>query len=392
LQILRLAFIVFVSILVTNVLYANAQLPQLATFRENARVIVDQIDNQETIASIILQTTSTKEIKIPAELEQKIRDSDRVLAVIITNETQCVLGVQDEICVLINISMEGIEGGIIPIQDTAREIGDSLIDDINAAFGLETKPHSTFIHTEDTVNRALETSGLISGRGTVSAVYTSPYQETSALYEKLGVLLLHDLILEAGGFLETGKNLSFEDNSTVIFSIIPQEDLSLLQLKVSAKYPVDDKTITSFDPLVFLKTKKLEKADFFSKGFYPLNSLFQFIILSNEPIMVDTTYSNIVPIAVREGERVPVDLTKKGWFFDSDSGTIIDGKYLFGTDLMVTHNELVITLTPFDEESAPKIVTPIIEIDNFDESLFVLLGIGVVGVAAAVYYLKGYRK
>jgi len=381
-----------VSILVTNVLYANAQLPQLASFRENAQVIVDQIDNQETIASIILQTTSTEEIKIPAELEQKIRDTDRVLAVIITNETQCVLGVQDEICVLINISMEGIEGGIIPIQDTAREIGDSLIDDINAAFGLDTKFHSAFIHSEDTINRALETSGLISGRGTVSAVYTSPYQESSALYEKLGALLLHDLIKEANGFLETGKNLSFEDNSTVIFSIIPQEDLSLLQLKVSAKYPADDKTITSFDPLVFLKTKNLEKADFFAKGFYPLNSLFQFVILSNEPIMVDTTYSNIVPIAVRDGERVPIDLTKKGWFFDSDSGTKIDGKYLFGKDLMVTHNELTITLTSFDEESAPKIVTPIIEIDNFDESLLVLLGIGVVGVAAAVYYLKGYRK
>jgi len=161
LQILRLVLVVFVSILVINVLYANAQLPQLATFRENAQVIVDQIDNQEIIASIILQTTSTKEIKIPAELEQKIRDIDRVLAVIITNETQCVLGVQDEICVLINISMEGIEGGIIPIQDTAREIGDSLIDDINAAFGLDTKSHSTFIHSEDTINRALETSGLI---------------------------------------------------------------------------------------------------------------------------------------------------------------------------------------------------------------------------------------
>jgi len=391
LQILRLVFVVFVSILVTNVLYANAQLPQLATFRESAQVIVDQIGNQEIIASIILQTTSTKEIKVPPELEQKIRDTDRVLSVVITNEKECVLGVQDEICVLINISREGMEN-IVQIQDTARDIGDSLIDDINSAFNLNAKSHSVFVHPESTINKVLETPSTIFGRSTVSAVYTLPYQETSALYEKLEVLLLHDLIREANGFLETGKNLSFEDNSTVILSIIPQEDLSLLQLKVSAKYPVDDKTITSFDPLVFLKTKNLEKADFFSKGFYPLNSLFQFVILSNEPIMVDTTYSNIVPIAVREGERVPIDLTKKGWFFDSDSGTKIDGKYLFGKDLMVTHNELTITLTSFDEESAPKIVTPIIEIDNFDESLLVLLGIGVVGVAAAVYYLKGYRK
>jgi len=314
------------------------------------------------------------------------------LAVIITNEEECVLGVQDEICVLINISREGMEEDIFRIQDSARDIGDSLIGDINSAFNLDAKSHSVFVHPESTINRVLETSGATSGIGTVSAVYTLPYQETSVLYEKLGVLLLHDLIKEADGFLETGKNLSFEDNSTVTFSILPQEDLSLLQLKVSAKYPVDNKTITSFDPLVFLKTKNLEKANFFAKGFYPLNSLFQFVILSNEPIMVDTTYSNIVPIAVKQGEKVPSDLTKKGWFFDSDSGTIIDGKYLFGKDLMVTHNELAITLTSFDEESAPKIVTPVIEIDNFDESLLVLLGIGVVGVAAAVYYLKGYRK
>jgi len=387
LQILRLVFVVFVSILVTNVLYANAQLPQLATFRENAQVIVDQINNQEIIASIILQTTSTEEIKVPAELEQKIRDTNRVLAVIITNEEQCVLGVQDETCVLINISREGMKN-IVEIQDTARDIGDSLIDDINSAFNLDAKSHSVYVHPDSTINTVLETLGTISGKGTVSAVYTLPYQETSVLYEKLGVLLLHDLIREADGFLETGKNLSFEDNSTVTFSILPQEDLSLLQLKVSAKYPVDNKTITSFDPLVFLKTKNLEKANFFAKGFYPLNSLFQFVILSNEPIMVDTTYSNIVPIAVRDGEKVPVDLTKKGWFFDSDSGTIIDGKYLFGKDLMVTHNELAITLTSFDEESAPKIVTPVIEIDNFDESLFVLLGIGVVGVAAGIFHVK----
>ena len=37
--------------------------------------------------------------------------------------------------------------------------------------GVESEFHSTFIHTVDDANLLLETSGVISGRGAVSATY-----------------------------------------------------------------------------------------------------------------------------------------------------------------------------------------------------------------------------
>ncbi|MFQ6025772.1 MAG: hypothetical protein ACE5JT_04590, partial [Nitrosopumilaceae archaeon] len=175
------------------------------------------------------------------------------------------------------------------------------------------------------------------------------------------------------------------------FTIIPQDGLSLHNLKVSARFPVNEESIRSLDPLEFLKTEKLEKSDYFSGGFYPVNSLFQFVILTNEPLKVDTVNSDIVPITKKGGEKIPSDLTKKGWFFDSDSGTKIEGKYLFGTDTVVNKNELVVTLTSFEEPSSQE--------DSFtstaagiDESSFIVIAIGVISAVVVAYYLKGYRK
>ena len=106
-----------------------AQDPQLATFQETAQIFIDQSISNNVTASIALQTTSNQEIRIPSDLANKIQETERVVAVIVTSEERCVLGVQDESCIMVNISSEGIEGGIFEIQDTTREIGDTLIDD-----------------------------------------------------------------------------------------------------------------------------------------------------------------------------------------------------------------------------------------------------------------------
>jgi len=395
LQNLKLIFIVCLGILFSNVLNVNAQEPQLATFLESSSVIIDQIKNQEIIASVTLQTTNIQEIRVPDELDRKIRNTEKVLAVIITNEEPCVLGAQDETCVMINISMEGIEGGINTIQDTAREIGDSLIDDINEAFLLDAKPHSAYIHADDTVNRALETSGIISGHGTVSAVYTMPKEDTFAFYEKMSAILLPKIIRESGGFFEVGKKISAEQNSTVTFSIIPQDPFSIMQLKVSTKYPLIEETISSLQPLDYLQTEKLERSEYFLRGHYPLNSLFQFVILSQEPLKIDTIQTNMLPITEIEGEKFPTDFVNSGWFFDSDSGNKLEGKYLFGKETFVTKNDLAITFTSFNPELADNdinIVSDKQDDTSSDESIFILIGIGIAAAAAIAFYLKGFRK
>ena len=76
--------------IITN--YAFAQQPQLATFQEISQVIIDQKISDETIASVTLQTTSNQEMRIPSELESKILDEPQIVAVIFTNEENCIHG------------------------------------------------------------------------------------------------------------------------------------------------------------------------------------------------------------------------------------------------------------------------------------------------------------
>ena len=93
----------------------------LATFQESAQVIIDNKILQETITSITLQSSNIQEIKIPLEFEQKIRDDKRIKAIVITNENNCVLGVTDQSCILINIERNPDDKGINAIQDNLQE-------------------------------------------------------------------------------------------------------------------------------------------------------------------------------------------------------------------------------------------------------------------------------
>ncbi|HSD04624.1 MAG TPA: hypothetical protein VLB45_02605, partial [Nitrosopumilaceae archaeon] len=169
---------------------AYGQEARLATFHETAQVIIDERFQHQSSSSISIISTSAQEIRVPIDLDQMIHNATNVVAVIITNEDQCVLGVQDSTCVMINISREGFEGGINEAQSKGREIGDSLITDINKAFNLDTKFHSVFIHIDDKINKELETSGVVSGKGIVSAVYTMTKQDTSYLFEGLSTILI----------------------------------------------------------------------------------------------------------------------------------------------------------------------------------------------------------
>ena len=180
----KLVFSLMITFLLFNAFTAYAQQPRLATFHETAQVIVDQRFQNKTSTSITVLSTSIQEMRVPAELDQKIRDTEHVVAVVITNEDQCVLGVTNNACVLINIASEGFKNGTNEARDNARPIGDSLINDINKAFNIDAKFNSVFIHFNDKINRELETSGIISGRGIVSAVYTVPKYDASFLYDK----------------------------------------------------------------------------------------------------------------------------------------------------------------------------------------------------------------
>ena len=135
----------------------------LATFQETAQLIIDNKISQKTITSITLTSSNIQEIQIPIEFEQKIRENNRIQAVILTNVNNCVLGVNDQSCIIINIERNPEDKGINAIQESTREIGDKYIEDLNEIFDTNAKFFQVYIHTDDEANQALDTSGIISG-------------------------------------------------------------------------------------------------------------------------------------------------------------------------------------------------------------------------------------
>ena len=356
----------------------------LATFQESAQVFIDNKISQKTIASITLQSSHIQEIKIPMEFEQKIRDDKRIQAIVVTNENNCVLGVTDQSCILINIERNPEDKGINAIQDNSRITGDAYIDEINQIFDTNAEFFQVFIHTAAETNQVLDTSGTISGTGTISAVYTMPMEDTHSMYGKISSMLLSKQIRESNGFYNIARNLSTEENAKMSFSIIPTESKTISQLKVSINNPiVKSEMDTKINPLEFFKTKDLSRSEYFSTGNYPLNSIFQIIILSNFETNVSNVKGDIIPTQKIDGIEIPIEITKKGWIFDPKEGEKIQGKYIFGETTTVNENELKFSLGGNNIQSK--------EIE-LDESIIVVGIIAIVSIGAAIFYLKGYKK
>jgi hypothetical protein len=357
----------------------------LSTFQESAQIIMDENISQTNIASITLLSTNIQEIIIPMELEWKIRDNDKIQAIIITNENNCVLGVTDQSCILINIERDSEDKGINAIQKTTKEIGESFIDEINQVFDTDAKFFQVYIHTSAETNEVLDTSGVISGTGTISAVYTMPMEDTYSMYEKLSSILISSAIRENGGFYDVAKTLSTDENAKMSFSIIPTESKSLLQLRVSTTTPIQNKieSGTEINPLKFFKINELTRSNYFSDGNYPLNSLFQIIILSDKENNVSDVKGNIIPTQNIDGIEMPTEFTTEGWVFDPQKGEQIQGKFIFGERDSINEEELHFSLGGDNIKY---------EEPETDESIIVVGIIAIGSIGAAIFYLKGYKK
>ena len=383
---LKMIFLVFlITFTCISIDQAYSQEIGLSTFQESAQVIIDEKISQTNIASITLLSTNIQEIKIPAELELKIRENTRIQAIVITNENNCVLGVTDQSCILINIERNPEDKGIIAIQDSSREIGESFVDEINQAFDTNAEFFQVYIHTNAETNSALDTSGIVSGTGTISAVLTMPMEDTYSMYEKLSSMLITSEIRENGGFYNIGKNLSTDENAKMSFSIIPTESKSLLQLRVSTTSPIENQieSGTEINPLEFFNINEITRSNYFSDGNYPLNSLFQIIILSDEENNVSDVKGNIIPTQNIDGIEMPTEFTTEGWIFDPQKGEQIQGKFIFGERDSIDDDELQFSLGGDNIKY---------EEPETDESIIVVGIIAIVSIGAAIFYLKGYKK
>ena len=242
-----------------------------------------------------------------------------------------------------------------------------------------------YIHTNAETNNLLDTSGIISGTGTISAVFTMPMEDTESMYGKLSSMLISSSIREEGGFYDVAKTLSSNENAKVSFSIIPTESKSLMQLRISTNTPIENQieSGTEINPLSFFKIDELKRSNYFSTGNYPLNSIVQVIILSNEETNVSGVKGNIIPTQNIDGIEMPIEFTKEGWIFDPQKGEQIQGKFIFGERTTISENELEFSLGGDSIKHE--------EIQS-DDSIIVVAIIAIVSIGAAIFYLKGYKK
>ena len=386
--------------------FASGQLFEKATFQESALVIYDQQYSNSIITSIGLETTDNQEIKFTDELIQKINDNEKIRAVVFTNAGECVIGVtSEEQCIMINFDYQQLkgDGGIRMVQDSAREMGNEIINDLNQILGVESEFHSTFIHTVDDANLLLETSGVISGRGAVSATFIMPKQSTDFLFTDLAGKLISKEIRDGQGFYDISKKLSKNDESIISISIIKTGDENLFIFKVTNEMKEVADEISRINVLENFGVNEISRSDVFDGKNVPLNSVIHLVVIPSEPAKIDTIATHaITDLTTLE------NISKRGWFFSSPAGNSIDAKFLFGQSKVIPQDELRVEIGSWDGnselsfysvEDIPQNDDEYQSIEDFgkkesgdDQSQYAVLAIIIViGIGAAIFYLKGYK-
>ncbi|MBI5377685.1 MAG: hypothetical protein HZA82_03585, partial [Thaumarchaeota archaeon] len=94
----------------------------------------------------------------------------------------------------------------------------------------------------------------------------------------------------------------------------------------------------------------------------------------------------VIPTIEKDGEVYPSDIAKNGWLFDPASGNTVVAKYLFGKTVEVTKNDLKFNIANTTLSTEKITETPT------DNSVYILIGIGVAAAVTIVWYLKNIRS
>jgi hypothetical protein len=397
--------LILTSILLGSFVPTYAQQPELATYRETAHVLVDDILQNTTSAFITLSTVSNLEMRVPTDVENAIHGAQNVTSVRITNAPNCVFVtvtsfvngkqvVPTQSCVIITIIDSSLieTHDIHKIQTQGQAIGDLLIGKIDKAFSIDTQPWEVYVRPipKHELSATPATASQPSANASINVVYTFSYSKTSYLLDTLSSILLPKQIQESGGFYDAAKTMSDYNDSGVTFEILPQQnDTSLYQLQVARYYPITQDVMT-IKPLELFGINKLDRSSYFSAGFFPLNSLVDVSVLSRHDLSIIDHSGNILPTTFNNGLKVPTDLTKPGWVFDPDSGRQIFAVYLFGTTTSATDNDLSLTLGTANNQTqnnnGSSHTPPPSPIPDY--STYIIIGIVAAGGAAVYLFMK----
>ena len=318
-------------------------------FKEVATIWIDRVGYEgidKIKKSYSLLSKDKKDFKIPDSLEAKILNETRITTIVYTNTEKCAAGVIDATCIMINIRYEEIEGNDLKEKkNVAREIGNSVIDDINQVLGTNVKYHSIVIDPSG----GSTTEGPI-----INVVYTMYHLPAKMLFNIMILENIREEIRAGGGFFNSAKALSLDENSVFTFSMIPEKNRILYSLHISVTSSDTEIPINNFSPLDLFHEDKLNRSGIFAEGFYPMNSIINVLIFSEEELQVLKTNSSIIGSLSNADE-----LQKNGWYFvsstsDSTDGTnTLDLRYLFGKTNSVDRQQLLLSIIPVVEDVTP---------------------------------------
>ena len=317
--------------------------------QEQLQIVIDQVNNKNQISVIIL-STDENDISLPSQLKSKILNP-RLVSVIFTNQFNCAERYEpkDDTCVHIAIERDGLGNNIDEIKKNTQEITDQILDQGILDFTPEF--HSIRFSGIDEItsdNEKIEKS-------IATATYTLKKYSTEKLLNAFSHRLISTEIMNGGGFFSIAEELSINNFAEFTLTYVPKEqetlrilNINLICSNILVEYTYCltediDKQIKNgqISPLDFIQLENLNRSEKFLDGFLPLSSIVQVVILSDQDFEVKSVNSNIIKKLRGLG-----DIQDNGWFFESDSGQVIDGRYLFGLESSISKNDLIFSIGP----------------------------------------------
>jgi len=334
------------------------------SLQEHLQIIIDQREFKNRI-SVVLMSKNPTDIQLPDNIEA-ISSNPKISSMTITNEFACAPTKIDKACIIIEVEREGLGDNLAEMKKNAREIADEVVADGVIIFA----PEFYSITFQPKSGLSVDEAKRLGEKGVVvSVVYTTHKQPTNQLFTALSTMLLSDDIRTSGGFYNIAEKLSGNYFSEFTIIVTPLENDMLRELHLSLlcsneiqvlvncerlyselipgahEGSIDEQIARGYvSPLDFIQVENISRSKIFSDEFLPLNSVIQVLIYSEEDLQVKSVNSNVI-----ENLRHLGDVQESGWFFISESGKKIDGRYIFGQESSVTKNDLAFSIGSYSE-------------------------------------------
>ena len=329
--------------------------PKKIAYQEHLQILIDYTESRNRI-TVGLLSPSPNDIRFPDYIENIVTDT-RISSFIITNQFACAPTQVDRACVIVEIKKEGLGDSIGEIKNNARELADNVVGD------------GVILYMPEFHSVTLAPKTTNSGEKTFVAkvLYTINKQKTHDLFMALSSTLLSSDIRNSNGFYNYAEAISRNQFSSFTISLSPEGDRLLRSMQISIvcsseiiNYVDCPENITEqltrgyISPIDFIEIETITRTELFQDQFLPLNSIIEVIIFSENDLQVTSVNNNLIEKLENLG-----DVQENGWFFVSDSGKKIDGRYIFGQDHSVNKNDLAFSIG--DDTDSP---IDVVEVSN----------------------------